>query len=146
MVDALRDLGEPVIDRTLVFNLLRGLNGRSEAIGLHLRRGRPFPSFLQAINDLLLEEHTMADSAPAPSAIALHTGTAPSSPATPAASSQQQPPSSSQPPANLGGSRGKLGKCGSHGSPAAGTVANAAPGGPLSGQLWPNAPAVDWVH
>ena len=46
MADALRDLGEPVNDRTLVLNLLRGLNGRFEAIGLHLRRGHPFPSFL----------------------------------------------------------------------------------------------------
>jgi len=59
MADALRDLGEPVLDRTLVLNLIRGLNGRFEAIGLHLRRGHPFPSFLQARNDLLLEELTM---------------------------------------------------------------------------------------
>jgi hypothetical protein len=94
MADALRDLGETITDRTLVLNLLRGLNGRFEAIGLHLRRGRPFPSFLQARNDLLLEELTMADSALvppvslAPSATALHTGVASSSPATPAAASQ----------------------------------------------------------
>ena len=46
MADAHRDLGEPVNDRTLVLNLLRGLNGRFEAIGLHLRRGRSFPTFL----------------------------------------------------------------------------------------------------
>ena len=73
MADALRDLGEPVNDMTLVLNLLRGLNGRFEAIGLHLRRGRPFPTFLQARNDLLLEELTMAESAPPPSATALTT-------------------------------------------------------------------------
>ena len=66
MTDALRDLGEPVNDRTLVLNLLRGLNGRFEAIGLHLRRERPFPTFLQARNDLLLET-------PPPSAMALTT-------------------------------------------------------------------------
>ena len=46
IADALRDLGEPVNDMTLVLNLLRGLNGRFEAIGLHLRRGRSFPTFL----------------------------------------------------------------------------------------------------
>ncbi|XP_066358104.1 uncharacterized protein [Miscanthus floridulus] len=55
MAYALRDLGEPVNDRTLVLNLQRGLNGRLEAIGRHLRRERPFPTFLQAHNDLLLE-------------------------------------------------------------------------------------------
>lgn len=71
MADALRDLGEPVIDRTLVLNLLRGLNGCFEAIGLHLRRGHPFPTFLQAPNDLLLQEINMAASTPASS---LHTG------------------------------------------------------------------------
>ncbi|XP_066343972.1 uncharacterized protein [Miscanthus floridulus] len=70
MADALRDLGELVNDMTLVLNLLRGLNGRFEAIGLYLRRGRPFPTFMQARNDLLLEELTMAESAPPPSATA----------------------------------------------------------------------------
>jgi len=65
MADALRDLDEPVQDRTLVLNLLRGLNGRFEAIGLHLRRGHPFPTFLQARNDLLLEELNMEATAPA---------------------------------------------------------------------------------
>ena len=65
MADALRDLDEPVQDRTLVLNLLRGLNGRFKAIGLHLRRGRPFPTFLQARNDLLLEELNMEATAPA---------------------------------------------------------------------------------
>lgn len=62
IADALRDLSEPVNYRTLVLNLLCGLNGRFEAIEVHLRRGHPFPTFLQARNDLLLEELTMAES------------------------------------------------------------------------------------
>jgi hypothetical protein len=39
MADALGDLGEPVHDRTLVLNVIRGLNERFANIGLHLRRG-----------------------------------------------------------------------------------------------------------
>ena len=108
MADALRDLGEPVLDRTLVLNLIRGLNGRFEAIGLHLRRGHPFPSFLQARNDLLLEELTMEATAPA---TALHVGAAtpssgsrpPSAPQAPPAAPPQQRPPGQQQPSNGGG-------------------------------------------
>lgn len=42
----LRDLGEPVSDITLVLNIIRGLNERFLALGLHLRRTYPLPSFL----------------------------------------------------------------------------------------------------
>lgn len=108
MADALRDLGEPVQDRTLVLNLLRGLNGRFEAIGLHLRRGHPFPTFLQARNDLLLEELNMEATAPATAltttTTAPSTGSRPPSaptapPAAPAQQRQQAPPQ----PSNGGG-------------------------------------------
>jgi hypothetical protein len=51
----LRDLGEPVSDRTLVLNIIRGLNERFAAIGLHLRRTNPLPSFLQVRPDLQLK-------------------------------------------------------------------------------------------
>ena len=121
MADALRDLGEPVLDRTLVLNLIRGLNGRFEAIGLHLRRGHPFPSFLQARNDLLLEELTMEATAPA---TALHAGAAapssgsrpPSAPhAPPAAPPQQRPPGQQQPSNGGGGKRARRGKRGGGG-------------------------------
>jgi len=61
----LRDLGEPVSDRTLVLNIIRGLNERFAAIGLHLRRTNPLPSFLQVRDDLRIEELTMAKAAPA---------------------------------------------------------------------------------
>ena len=40
MADDLADLGEPVTDRTLVLNVIRGLNENFTDIGRHLRRGR----------------------------------------------------------------------------------------------------------
>jgi hypothetical protein len=54
------ELGMPVTDHTLVLNVLRGLNERFTALGLHLRRSYPFPMFLEVCNDLLLEELTAA--------------------------------------------------------------------------------------
>jgi hypothetical protein len=44
MAETLTDLGEPVSDRTLVLNLLRGINNRFTTIDLHLRRGRRSPA------------------------------------------------------------------------------------------------------
>ena len=67
MADQLGNLGEPVSDRTLILNLIRGLNAKYTAIGHHIRRGRPFPTFLEAKNDLLLEEITVGASDPDPS-------------------------------------------------------------------------------
>jgi len=60
MADQLDDLGSPVSDRTLVLNVLRGLNERFTSIGVHLRRARPFPTFKEAQAELLLEEMNMA--------------------------------------------------------------------------------------
>jgi hypothetical protein len=37
----LRDLGEPVSDKTLALNIIYGLNERLQALGLHLRRTSP---------------------------------------------------------------------------------------------------------
>ena len=67
MADQLGNLGEPVSDRTLVLNLVRGLNAKYTAIGRQIRRGRPFPTFLEAKNDLLLKEITVGASDPDPS-------------------------------------------------------------------------------
>ena len=58
MADDLADLGEVVSDRTLVLNVLRGLKEKYASIGRHLRRSRPFPSFLEVCDDLILEEIT----------------------------------------------------------------------------------------
>lgn len=67
MANALGDLGEVVSDQTVVLNLLCGLNDRNAAIALHLRRGRPFPSFLDARTDLLMEEFNLANRLSVPS-------------------------------------------------------------------------------
>lgn len=61
LADALGDLGEPVPDRTLVLNVLRGLNDKFSYMTALLKRQKPFPSFLEVRSDLLLEELTMAN-------------------------------------------------------------------------------------
>jgi hypothetical protein len=66
MADSLRDLGEPVADRTLVLNLLRGLSPRYGHLKDLIKRIVPFPTFQAARNELLLEELTMASETPAP--------------------------------------------------------------------------------
>jgi hypothetical protein len=57
--DALRDLGEPVSDRTIILNILQGLNKRYDHLKTFLKRVVPFPSFYDVCNDLLLEEITI---------------------------------------------------------------------------------------
>jgi uncharacterized membrane protein YgcG len=68
MVDDLTTLGEVVTDRTLVLNMLRGLNEHFTHIGALLRRARPFPTFLQVKDDLSLEELTLGSRPPSPAA------------------------------------------------------------------------------
>jgi hypothetical protein len=46
MADDLTALGEVVTDRTLVLNVLHGLNEHFTHVGALLRRTRPFPTFL----------------------------------------------------------------------------------------------------
>ena len=77
MADDLTDLGEVVTDRTLVLNVIRGLNERFSHVGTLLRRARPFPTFLEARDDLILEELTMETRKDAP-ATALAASTTPS--------------------------------------------------------------------
>jgi hypothetical protein len=60
MTDALGDLGEAVLDRTLVLAVLRGLNGRFAHMVSLLKRQRPFPTFMKVRNDMQLEEIEMA--------------------------------------------------------------------------------------
>jgi hypothetical protein len=66
MADSLRDLGEPVADRTLVLNLLRDLSPRYGHLKALIKRTVPFPTFHDVKNELLLEELTMAYEATAP--------------------------------------------------------------------------------
>ena len=71
MAEDLRDLGQPVTEATLVLNIIRGLNERFSALGLHLRSSTSLPSFLQVRDDLRLEELTMAKAPPAAALTAL---------------------------------------------------------------------------
>jgi hypothetical protein len=59
MVDSLRDLGEPIGDRTLVLNLLCGLSPRCGHLKALIKRIIPFPAFNVVHNELPLEELTM---------------------------------------------------------------------------------------
>ena len=59
MADDLGDLGEVIQDRTLVLNVLRGLNERYSHMVALLKRSRLFPTFDEVRNDLLLEELTI---------------------------------------------------------------------------------------
>jgi len=74
MAEDLRDLGQPVSDETLVLNIVRGLNERFQALGLHIRRTTPLPSFLKVRDDLRLEEITMAKAPPATALAAVSNG------------------------------------------------------------------------
>jgi hypothetical protein len=66
LADSLRDLAEPVADRTLVLNLLRGLSPRYGHLKALIKRTVPFPTFHAVWNELLLEELTMAHEAHTP--------------------------------------------------------------------------------
>ncbi|XP_066375961.1 uncharacterized protein [Miscanthus floridulus] len=68
MADDLTALGEVITDRTLVLNVIRGLNERFAHVGTLLRRAKPFPTFLEAREDLILEELTMANRKETPAA------------------------------------------------------------------------------
>jgi hypothetical protein len=62
--DDLADLGKPISDCSLVLSLIRGLNERFALVGCHLWRVRPFPTFLEACDELALEELTMGVAPP----------------------------------------------------------------------------------
>jgi hypothetical protein len=52
MADDLRSLGETIIDRHLILNLLRGLNKRFDHMKIFIKRSQPFPSFHTVRNEL----------------------------------------------------------------------------------------------
>ncbi|KAM3389393.1 hypothetical protein ACQJBY_011490 [Aegilops geniculata] len=58
LADALADVDEPITDRTLTLQLLRGLSQRYHVIATVLPMQTPFPTFNQARSRLLLEEIT----------------------------------------------------------------------------------------
>ncbi|XP_062205181.1 uncharacterized protein LOC133907160 [Phragmites australis] len=91
MADDLTALSEVITDRTLVLNVIRGLNERFDHVGALLRRARPFPTFLEARDDLILEELTLENRKDAP-ATAL------------AASTTSGPPNATPPSSGMGSS------------------------------------------
>ena len=150
MAEDLRDLGQPISEETLILNIIRGLNERFSALGLHLRRSTPLPSFLQVRDDLRLEELTMAKAPPAAALTALSGsstggsgGSKPPTPAPPRPPQQQDsaPKTPQQSASNSGGGgfqRGKRGGKrfnkggGGGGSSAGGASGNASGGGSSS--------------
>jgi hypothetical protein len=72
MADTLRTLGAPITDECLVLNLLRGLSPRFDRVTPILTRMKPFPTFAETKNDLLLEELRLSATATAAPATALY--------------------------------------------------------------------------
>jgi hypothetical protein len=93
-LQTLHDLGEPIADRTLVLNLLRGLSPRYGHLKALIKRSVPFPTFHAVRNELLLKELTMANEAPTP-ASALYN--APTSAQPPSGGQATHPPSTGAP-------------------------------------------------
>lgn len=58
--DALRDIGHPVLEPTLILNLLRGLNKRYSTCADNIT-GSAILSFVDARNQLILKELRIAD-------------------------------------------------------------------------------------
>jgi len=109
MADSLGDLGWPVEDRILVLNVLRGLSDRYAHLRTWITRQRPFPSFLQVRDDLVMEELTQGvqpGSTSTPGSSSSSTALA----ATPPARSFAPPPSSllGSPPPGPGGGGGAV--------------------------------------
>ncbi|XP_066390058.1 uncharacterized protein [Miscanthus floridulus] len=79
MADDLTALGEVITDRTLVLNVICGLNECFSHVGALLCRSRPFPTFLEACDDLILEELTLENKESPATALAASTAAAGSS-------------------------------------------------------------------
>ena len=83
MADTLATLGEPVLDRTLVLNVLRGLNEQYSHMAAMIKHTRPFPSFSDVRADLLIEEVTLASKTSSPTAIVASSSSRSSAPSPP---------------------------------------------------------------
>jgi hypothetical protein len=92
MADGLADLGSPVEDWILVFNILRGLNHRFDHVGSIIRRYSPFPIFIKVRDDLLLKEIHIDSTYPSAAPTMLYTNAAPLA-ARPPSSTLSHPPS-----------------------------------------------------
>jgi hypothetical protein len=140
LTDSLRDLGEPVADRTLVLNLLRGLSPRYGHLKALIKRIVPFPTFHVVRNELLLEELTMTieTPTPAPAIYSATPGAQASSggqaPRTQSVGGPARPPAAAPRPASTvdGVRRPRKGGCGDGSSTRGGST------GRGGGQGWPS--------
>jgi hypothetical protein len=83
MADALGTLGEPVLDRTLVLNVLRGLNEQYSHMAAMIKHARLFPSYSDVCADLLIEEVTLASKTTTPTAFVASSSSRSSTPRPP---------------------------------------------------------------
>ncbi|XP_039778489.1 uncharacterized protein LOC120645819 [Panicum virgatum] len=135
--EKLRDLGEHITDRTLVLNILRGLNEQYSVVASHLRRGRPFPTYADAKAELLMEELSLKhrSTAPATALVAAAGASASAPPAAPSASGGKQ--QQQQRRGKRGGQKNKTG--GSGGSNTSSTAGQKASGAsPDAPRGWPS--------
>jgi hypothetical protein len=130
MADSLADLGEPVSDRTLVLNVLRGLNERFQFMVQLITRQKPFPSFGDVRADLRLADLNMGQSSGTPTAF-LASSSSKSPPAAPAPS--PAPPKLPTTP-SFGGSHSGSGSGAGRGRRRRGGRNQ----GTLGGQQWPS--------
>jgi hypothetical protein len=77
MADTLCTLDAPITDESLVLNLLRGLSPRFDRVTPILTRMKPFPTFAEVKNDLLLKELLLSTTSTSTPATALYTASRP---------------------------------------------------------------------
>jgi hypothetical protein len=108
MADTLRTLGAPITNECLVLNLLRGLSPRFDRVTPILTRMKPFPTFAETKNDLLLEELRLVTATAAPATALYNASRAPPLPPGGSSSPHFGPPPPGalrQPTGSGGGSR-----------------------------------------
>jgi hypothetical protein len=92
LADSLVELREPISDRLLTINLLRGLNDHFANLRSYLMRQRPFPPFIEVRSELLLEELSMGPAATSTAPSALVASAPTSTPGTATALASGPPP------------------------------------------------------
>jgi hypothetical protein len=136
IADQLADLGEPVRDRTLVLNVLRGLNERFTHLADHIQRQHPFPDYNDLLADLQLAEMNMkTKQAASPQAFAASTSCQPAAaPLAPASGSSGTPTGSAS--GNSGNRRRQGNRRNNNGGPPSSST-----GPPIRPGFWPAAPS-----
>jgi hypothetical protein len=139
IADQLVDLGEPVHDRTLVLNVLWGLNERFTHLADLIQRQRPFPDYNDLLVDLQLTEMNMkTKQAASPQAFTASTSRQPA--ATPLAPASG---SSGTPTGSAGGNSGNRRRQGNRRNNNGGSPSSSA-GPPTRPGFRPAAPQPTW--